>query len=1124
MFEENGKFADELVFCKDIKEDETGKTYTFENGETIHLDKDTKICSDLIDRKVKTVKNGKYGAVVLYNNSIIKEYKEEIDNIEKEYKEKKDEIIKEYDYSMKEINNKERRLNEELKILDNGLSNVNKEEKEYFDELNKYLNLIIDARNNLEENYKKFFNKELDNDISLSEERISEINRKTYGISDYIENDICKPVYRIRENIDSIRNRKKEKIQNRENNIKKANEEIDKANEIVKLHENSIKEIETLIEHIGSNDIEYINNFVKNLKDNQNFDDKFKTVILMALNDEKPFVLNDYDKYCINENEKFDYYYTSILITTPSYKGLDLTKEALNLKTAIIILNGMLTRERDNAERAVYNFERIDKAIKEFDEEIEKNLLMLNETIIESLKKLDMCNEEVLERKERYLHGKMCTDTLNKYAKFYQSHAKLYIRNGVHEYNGNEIIINEIQSDSICISINGIQVYNSSRYNSFNGDYDDFEKLVNFFNYYIDNEKKKINDLKQQEDKNLEEKLDNLNSEKYEKISFYQQKIDKGYNEIEPKYDKVNVGEGYINALEQDEFYLFNGYGNLEVERVKRDDFKLINESTIYNGGLLYDCLLALKGDLIYSEDKERIYFLNGDKFYFAEEYIPSLIVYSSDGKELNRYCKSQFNNYPDMETTSDNRIIFRSIREKEDDQSRYFNVDTGKYSSNGYISDFVGGHAFFSTLSDNREIVTKIIDTNFDAVKEVNFYPVFSKDSKYHYQVEKNHMPISIFKKTKNGEIEKYGYSDFDGNIVVPCKYKTTEDARKEFEKYLKSKEKKDKKVALKEEKKKLKEIKKGKVDLEPIIDKNSNNDIYELEDKIKVYLSKMNMPKLEIKFRLMQRDYQSNIKESSKQDIEKRKNLILNNSNLLVSNSNSSKLVYKNYKNELNNFLKQLEDNYFIVDILDKINIVDKLISGEAVNSKDDLIQDVSTLLDLYSNLDDKSKKRITNSLKNNIKDEKEYFENYFFRKNYKEKCKYNSYNEWEKSFRTRLQEYIIQFKREFEFKQVSDNIKNIEEAKESLKENRYKSVLIYCNEIKNIVNEIKSQTNDNDILKELKKYEEIDIDYNKSPEENINYILGKLKDILKYQKDVEYILESNELSSYSTNRNTK
>lgn len=513
----------------------------------------------------------------------------------------------------------------------------------------------------------------------------------------------------------------------------------------------------------------------------------------------------------------------------------------------------------------------------------------------------------------------------------------------------------------------------------------------------------------------------------------------------------------------------------------------------------------------------------DGEKMYVYGEH-NKLFVYSKNGELLSELILEK--DYREgFQLTSDNDILIKEIHS-------FINVNSGNEITFDRCSDFKDGHAFIENGDGNY-----IIDKDFN-LKELdyNIENINNKDDEsdaFAFEFDGDYMPIYTIKDILTYK-HLYGYSNSLGDVIVPCKYKTREEAKRQLDKYIKDKEKKDAKLAKKQEKidkknaskllkeqKKLKKKKKNNIfDSIPTAEEKNEygeySEIYALEDKIKDYLGKIKIPELDAKLKIMQNEFEKKIAEASKNDKENRKNMMLNNITLgLSSNIDSSEALYEKYRMDLIDFIKQLEDNMYIVDILNRLNNFDK---GEL---NDELSNDIKQLYDLYSNLNEELKNKNSNSLNELIQNEKEYFKSYLFRKNYGEPCKYASKEEWEHDFRMKLQTLIYQFKEDFEFQQIADKIANREKASTTLDDNRFEVVLLYINHIKEVISEIESKTDDKDILSKLDEYKNIEIDYSKTPEENINLISNKLKDILKYREDVAYIFDTEKYESYDSHR---
>lgn len=152
MFEENNKYAEELLYCKDIKETETEKIYTFKDGKVLHLDKDTKICSEVTNGFVKTQKDGFFGAVVFYDERQIKEFESTEKNLRIDCKNNIDKINRDYEKSQEKLAI-ERKISEvndaiqNVKELESSIQDSDSAEKigEVLDEFARINNYIVNT-------------------------------------------------------------------------------------------------------------------------------------------------------------------------------------------------------------------------------------------------------------------------------------------------------------------------------------------------------------------------------------------------------------------------------------------------------------------------------------------------------------------------------------------------------------------------------------------------------------------------------------------------------------------------------------------------------------------------------------------------------------------------------------------------------------------------------------------------------------------------------------------------------------------------------------------------------------------------------------------------------------------
>ena len=184
--------------------------------------------------------------------------------------------------------------------------------------------------------------------------------------------------------------------------------------------------------------------------------------------------------------------------------------------------------------------------------------------------------------------------------------------------------------------------------------------------------------------------------------------------------------------------------------------------------------------------------------------------------------------------------------------------------------------------------------------------------------------------------------------------------------------------------------------------------------------------------------------------------------------------------------------------------------------------LLLNMKELYKLYSNLDSETRINKIMEFSDLLKKEKEHFEGYFFNNN--EEKKYKSEESWEIDFRLKLHVLVEQFKQDYLLKNTNDKKNAIKAADNALVNDRYKTALIYCNQLKENINKVKSKTDDQQILELLKKYEDFEVDYNKTPEENIREIIKKTNEVMRISLDTDNIFSSQDLASYKIERNTK
>lgn len=636
-----------------------------------------------------------------------------------------------------------------------------------------------------------------------------------------------------------------------------------------------------------------------------------------------------------------------------------------------------------------------------------------------------------------------------------------------------------------------------------------YNELLDFANNFI---KELIIEEKMYKDK-LDKDISEIRIKEKEKLDILYQKKEKGYYIIEPKYEELfHYSDDII--LAKDEKKLYRLYNGAVLQEYELKDFKSFKDGSIFNNNVLYtklpnsDDLYHVKAKLYVSKDFERTYII-------SDQGSLVISVYSKDGELINAIMDKdeKYNYIPNIDVTSDHDII------KVGD-SLLINVSNNKTCDfkNGRYSDFINGHALIEMQNSNVKFACSEVyslDKDFN-IKELDFGPIsistFSSNLYDQHIIDLIQGYISI--STQNNNHFTYGFSDTAGNIVVPCKYDTVEASIKALEKYI-----------LKREAKALKEKERLSRNDNPTEDNNISNisiddpneRLYSLEDEIKSYLSKMKIPELDLKLKIMQNEYKKMLDKCSSDDIAVRKK-VLSGSLIGFENGELTNLRYNEYKNSLIDFKNKLKDNMYIINILDKLNQIGNQ------QSDDELVKDLNNLYNLYSNLNEELKNKNINSFNSLIKTEKEYFKNYLFRKDYYEKCKYSSEQEWINSFRTKLQVLIEQLKSDLELQEISKQVGVYKDANNNLDENRYKIIYNYCKRINEMIVEIESKTVDNEILSRLEKYRNIQIDFTKTPIENLNSIINKYKELLVYQQTVEYILESQKYATYDPDRKTK
>lgn len=117
-----------------------------------------------------------------------------------------------------------------------------------------------------------------------------------------------------------------------------------------------------------------------------------------------------------------------------------------------------------------------------------------------------------------------------------------------------------------------------------------------------------------------------------------------------------------------------------------------------------------------------------------------------------------------------------------------------------------------------------------------------------------------------------------------------------------------------------------------------------------------------------------------------------------------------------------------------------------------------------------------------------------------------------DWEKHFKGVFRNLVLSFQNDYELQLLGDKMELLKESKNILDTGLYDFLFQEIETINGIISYIENITNDSEIVKKLDKYKDIKLDYTKSLKENIDYVDGLLKEILKLKLTVELIYSAN------------
>lgn len=470
-------------------------------------------------------------------------------------------------------------------------------------------------------------------------------------------------------------------------------------------------------------------------------------------------------------------------------------------------------------------------------------------------------------------------------------------------------------------------------------------------------------------------------------------------------------------------------------------------------------------------------------------------------------------------------------------------------------------GHKIYSTEEDYN-IISADINNEFIIVKKRGKYTFFKEDflplfngyeferivnynnskfyaiannecyliNKKNYTMTKTNFIVTdtYFKKNNKTYLVAYntnnlfGLIDEEGNIVYPFIYKTEYEVTDKFS-LAYSQERKIKlnssKISVHIENKndeadfdfeskveKITSIKKKKTTEEEII------------DKIKNYLNLFNIEKLNNEFNALLDEYNSQNENAIKLEIEKRKNENTENkfTSLTLKKEQSLDDLKLNFKLKLNDFLLKLEiikKYYNIYSYIEKcLSIFEK-----DFDKNDSFLNDFNDIIQVYYKLDDVIREKRYNEIKNDLLNEKEKYKEALEGKSNPE---ISNLDEWKMNYRLLFNKYLIQILEDNDLNFIKKAIDNKKDEINNINKNTYYYLYKDCKRINKLVlyltklvNEYKDflgEDYSNELLETIKQYSNITISLDKSAKENGVYTYSKLKELIKIQTDIEYILE--------------
>ena len=559
-----------------------------------------------------------------------------------------------------------------------------------------------------------------------------------------------------------------------------------------------------------------------------------------------------------------------------------------------------------------------------------------------------------------------------------------------------------------------------------------------------------------------------------------------GYMIIEPKYNDVMINENnYVIAQTNEQFQVFNDaeFSNNELycfistitkkEKINMPYFITKNENIIMipNGStyMLYDTN-SIDGGII---DEDIVKFMYHSKnFNIYKKVDNSLAVFDDDG--------SYITDYEIVKSLNNNEFIIK------DCTNNSFNLLDLKKD---HIGSMENNENFFAT--DFFTSGTYIFDNEFNIVE------------KYDKIEEKK-----LFSKNLSNS-----FIDKNGNKVSN---------EKKMNSFLK---KRIKEMSKNPEKYSIKDS--NPIDI-------LNKEIYNLEDQILYYLNQINNEQLNAKFNKMKENYDKIISELNEKEIQKRIQLLelkeKNDKEKINELANKNygeeiKKEYKKYKNELSALLNRFMNDSEAIEVLATIKELRNLIKEPIKDINDPLLLDANKLVnEIYPNLEENLKKRNLIKYESKLSEYENIINKHVSRVEEKEEdknFKYISYEAWEKDFTTDLLKLAVEAKEDHKLQTINQKIKICRSVTESIEKNNNEPLINSYNKIENIIEEIKSKTTNVKILEKLKKYDDIEIDTNKSMKENIEILNKYYQELMKINVDADYILGYKEYDDYDSQR---